>query len=333
MMILRKSAAVLLTAFFGAAMALSQTPATAVRDAGNNPAPPAGEIVGTSYADYPIARLKKSVPALEGLTPDPDQANLPHILDAVADAIAGAVPRLPDLISRETVLRSQYSPGPAVPQQLALLGGYSAGPRATTTITSQGARGQEFRYLILFHHTKDGIALEESRTDSAGKPIKPQQAASNPLGSGFAYQWLLFASANQPEFRFHYLGQQELDGRKTYVLAFAQVPERVKVPAVFQWSGKQANYYYQGILWVDQKTSQIVLVHTDLLTPLRKMQLNALTTELHFRSVRVHDFDGEFWLPSDVRMFIGQDKFDIEEVHQYSDYHLYHSTATIVPIH
>jgi len=284
-----------------------------------------------SYLEYPLLRLKKAVPALDGLRPDSNQENLPRILDAMAERIADIVPRLPDLISQEEVYRSQGDFGPSAPQQLVSLAQRGAtGPLSTTTITPQDARGQEFRYLILFHHTAAGIEIEESRTDPKGHPVKAFSSDTKPLGSGFAYQWLLFSGANQSEFRFSYLGEQDLDGRKAFVIAFAQAPERVKVPAVFQTGGKQVPYFYEGILWVDQATFDIVLLRTDLLAPVKSVKLIGLTTELRFRSVPIHGYDASFWLPDHVHMLIEQGKSEIVEVHEYSNYHLYRTSTEIV---
>jgi hypothetical protein len=290
--------------------------------------PPAS---AATYVDIPVEQLKRQIPTLATLQSDPSQEDLPYILQSIAIAIGETVPQLPDLVSREEVYRSQRQWGPETPRNMIAVAA-AGGVQAGIVLREQGVRGQEYHYLILCHHTSTGITVEEGRTDIQGHALDASSSETNPLGSGFAYQWLLFSGPNQPEFRFHYLGQQEMEGRKTDVVAFAQIPGKVRIPALFQSRGKQASYYYQGILWVDQESHQIVLLRSDLQSPLRSMQLDTLTTELHFRSVKLHDYDSELWLPSYVHMSILQGKFDIEEEHAYSDYHLYHSTATIVPV-
>lgn len=285
---------------------------------------------GPSYIDFPIEKLKDQVPELVGLEPVSSQERLPLILNNMAQTIAGVVPRLPDLVSHEEVYRAQSTYGPSTPQ--GMLGVSSAGGSLSAILTAQAPRGMEFRYLILCHRAPGGgVALEESRTDIKGHPIDFEKKGAVRLGSGFAYQWLLFAGANQEEFRFRYLGEQDIDDRKTAVVAFAQIPNTVKMPAIFQSNGKQAPYFYQGILWIDAATSNIVLLRSDLLEPLKSLHLQELTTEVHFHSVTIHDFDGAFWLPSEVHIHIDQETLLIEEEHQYSDYHLYHSTARILP--
>jgi hypothetical protein len=99
-----------------------------------------------------------------------------------------------------------------------------------------------------------------------------------PRGLGFAYQWLLFSAANQPEFRFRYLGRQTKDGKKTAVVAFAQIPGKVSRPASFQLNQKAVPFFFQGVLWVDQSTFDIVLLRTDLLAPVPRLNLRQMTT-------------------------------------------------------
>lgn len=330
---LRKSIAVPFTAFLAVAATLAPGGAFSQQNSTANQAASASEWQPADarlYLEAPLEKLKKAVPDLNGILAAPNQKQLDSILDGMAQTIAGVVPRLPDLVSHEEVYRAQNEYGPTAPRKM--LSVSSAGGTLAPILTSQGGHGQEFRYLIQCHRTESGIVtLQESRTDFKGNPVNTMKNGSAQLGSGFAYQWLLFAAANQTEFEFRYLGEEDIDDRKTFVLAFAQVPEHVKMPAVFQSDGKQAPYFYQGILWVDQATSNIVLLRSDLLAPLKNLRLQQLTTELRFRSVTIHDIGATFWLPSEVRIQINQGNLEIDEEHQYTDYHLYHSTARIIP--
>jgi hypothetical protein len=270
----------------------------------------------TTYFEFPFQKLKEVVPALKGLKYDANQEQLNSILAQVAKTIAMVLPKLPDLVSRENISGFQ------APQSLSNPGG----------LANSQPWNRQFRYLILCHHNLDGsTTIEELRTDSKGHPADSQGQFRAPHGYGFAYQWLFFSSANQPEFRFRYLGQQDKDGRKTFAIGFAQVPSKVTNPAFFQSAEKVAPFYYQGVLWVDQSTFNIVRLRTDLLTALPDLNLRQLTTELSFRSVHIHDVDAEFWLPREVSISSDQGGGPMDENHRYSDYHLYHATARISP--
>ncbi len=280
----------------------------------------------SSYFDFPIQKLRHAVPELDGIEYDPSQEQLPSILDHVAKTIADLLPRLPDLISREEVYHFQ---GPPDRSDASLLAGGVFEGSTDTAAASRLSAGQPwsqvFRFLLQRQPMPDGsISISESRLDPQGNAAPDSKMG----GHGFAYQWLLFSAANQPGFRFRYLGQQKRDGRKTYVILFMQDPSKVAHPAQFQGQGKLETFYFQGVLWVDQSSFNIVGFRTDLLTPLP--DLRRMTTELTFRSVHIHGNDAVFWLPSRVDISTDQGTGPVEEDHQYSDYQLFNAQARIV---
>jgi VWFA-related protein len=290
---------------------------------GNQATPASGKDLPLAYAkpanflDAPLQSLKTAVPTLDGLNYDARQDQLPAILARLAETIDDVLPRLPDLVSREEVVHGAKAPLHPISTVLG-------------NLSIEGKSSEEYKYLIICHHAANGATtVEESRTDRSGQPIQPDKLSL--LAYGLAYQWLLFSGANQPELRFRYLGQQSIDGRKTFVVAFAQKPEQVAVPAHFIWGGKPIPIFYQGVLWIDQSSSNVALIRTDLLEPLPNSQLQKLTTDLHFSSVRIHDLGATFWLPREVHIVVQETNTAAEEDHQYSDYHLYHATVRMVP--
>jgi hypothetical protein len=265
-----------------------------------------------------------------GLSPAASQDRLQSILDEMAGRISDFVPHLPDLISREDVSREEETSRRA-PERIISLTRPGTGPLNPTTITGRTGGGVEYQYLILCRRASNGVtSLEEVRTDLKGHPLNASRNAPT-LGSGFAYLWLLFGSANQTEFRFSLLGDQRVEDRETHVLAFAQIPAHVKFPAVFQSGNETAPYFYQGIIWIDEATHNIVTLRSDIQAPITEPRLDGLTTELRFRSVEIHDLNQSLWLPSDVQLTIDQGTLVIHESHRYSNYHLYHSTSRIIP--
>jgi hypothetical protein len=268
-----------------------------------------------SYFQLPSNQLKEAVPALKGLKYSDSQERLTAILAKVAQTIAEVLPRLPNLMSREDIYHFQSS----------------GDPLAAGGLANSQPWNREFRYLILSHHNANGsTTLQELRTDSKGHPAESVGAFTSPGGYGFAYQWLFFSAANQPEFHFRYLGEQEKDGRKTFVVAFAQDPHQVTDPAFFQSGTKVAPFFYQGVLWIDMATYEIVLLRTDLLAPLPDLNLRRMTTELSFRAVSIHGYSAVFWLPNEVDISTDQGSGLIQENHRYSDYHLFGSESKIL---
>ena len=122
-----------------------------------------------------------------------------------------------------------------------------------------------------------------------------------------------------------------MDDHKTFVLGFVQVPDQVKIPGKFNWAGKEAPFFFQGIVWIDQSTFDVVRLRTDLLSPVASVSLRQMTTELHFRSVRIHGFGADLWLPSEVLIRTAQTDSIVEELHQYSAYKFFHAESRLLP--
>jgi hypothetical protein len=281
--------------------------------------PPAAN--ATPYLDFPIQKLTRAVPTLEGIKPDENQDRLPAILTKLGEVITDSLSKAPSLSAREEVHSLNGNPFSVLPAGADV-------PDVETQLRQ--SRSVDFHYLIILHHSPDGTHIEEFRADAKDRQIDPGNSTAV-RAFGFAFQWLLLSSANQSDYRFRYLGKQKIDSHDTFAVAFTQVPAKVKAVGTFTSNGKSVPFYCQGIAWIDQTTSNIVLLRTDLLARLPGIQLDRMTTEVHFRLVRIHNFPAEFWLPSEVHVVSEQGGNVEQELHLYSHYAFYHAEARIVP--
>ena len=275
----------------------------------------------TPYLDFPIEKLRLAVPTLAGIKHDGNQDQLSSILSKVGEVIADSLSKVPSLSAREEVHSLSGNPFSGLPPGADI-------PDAETQLRQ--SRSVDFHYLIILHHAVDGTRIEEYRGDAKNHQIDPGDS-TGVRAFGFAFQWLMLSSANQSDYRFRYLGQQKIDGHDTFVVAFTQVPAKAKAVGKFTSMGKSVAFYYQGIAWIDQTTSNIVLLRTDLLDRLPSVQLDRMTTEVHFRSVSIHGYPAIFWLPTEVRVTSEEGGTIEEELHLYSHYALYKAEARIVP--
>jgi VWFA-related protein len=292
-------------------------------------APPAF-INAPTYIDYPLRKLSAVVPTLNGMKADSNQAPLAGILSRVGEATAKSLSTVPNLSSREDVYSIVLSRVPGLTNSVL---GMEETP-ALMDLEAQllQSRSIEFNYLLLFDHQADGAtSIKELRTDFKNRMVGSSVNGAALHFLGFAYQWLLLSPANQSELRFRYLGQQRMDDHKTFVLSFVQVPDQVKVPGTFTWAGKEAPFFFQGIVWIDQSTFDVVRLRTDLLSPVPSVNLRQMTTELHFHSVRIHGYGTDLWLPSEVLIRTAQTDSVVEELHQYSAYRFFHAESRLLP--
>ena len=267
---------------------------------------PSTENVPPPYVDLPVAELVERMPELKTLQPAPDQQALPIILQNMGDSMDNFVRDIGDLIAHEDVTQ----------QKLTAHGKVKAKERV------------QDNYLIL-HHGYEWGASAEYRMDDKGNHLGSIGLEMGYLvTSGYALSCISFSTVAQSQSRFRYLGEQKVDSRETYVLAFAQQPGEATFTTVMRGTGAtEVDMLTQGILWVDKNGFQIIRMRSDLLVPNKEIRLDQLTTEVTFGEVQLQDVPNPLWLPSHVEVYIeiGDQKF--RNLHFYTNYRRYRVSA------
>jgi poly(3-hydroxybutyrate) depolymerase len=250
------------------------------------------------YLDDPVPQLTASIPELRGLKPAPDQEQLAGLLEKTSDKCQYLLRKTPNVISHESVVTEIEPWGPSSHEQ--------------------------FEYMVLRHDTNGEVTLDEYRTDK-GKP------GPSPLSQGTANVWVVFHPGNLVESRFRYLGRQQMDGHNTFVLLFAQIPDRVKFPGQVRLQGKAVPVFYQGVAWVDESDFRIVRLRTDLLASRLDISLRTLTSEVRFSQVRIRlpEMSDSLWLPHEAKITWDYEGRVVQQLHQYSNFRLYRAKSRI----
>jgi hypothetical protein len=307
------------------------------------------------YMDDPPQELKRAVPALGGLKADPSQVNLQSILDRAGDIVQTQVPKLPDLTARESIWQAQFTVPPKdqgeAPSGSIYMGGRGRGAgrmagqmqNFPATYTNErdlqdklhssllaGPAWKDFDYNMLSRQLPGGSPmLEESRSELNAR--NGERLGESLHGTGFAHLWLLFLPGKMVESTYRLLGQQKMHGHETYVVAFAESPERVTLTGQIASRGMTYPLLYQGIAWIDESTFRIVRLRTDLLAPLPDIEVQWLSSDLQFSEVRMPELDLPLWLPHQVELTWRQGDELVGEMHIYTKYRLFHATARILP--
>jgi hypothetical protein len=196
-------------------------------------------------------------------------------------------------------------------------------------------------YLIL-RHSDDARAdvddFDEFRMDENGNRINDQAFSRGFLvTSGFALICMQFSGTHQWDSRFRYLGEQKVDGRETYVVAFAQIPGESTLTVTLRGPRGKFEMLTQGIAWVDEESFHVVRMRTDLLTRQPESGLEKQTTKVDFGEVRLADIDTPYWLPRDVHVDVKLGRtaerfveLEFRNEHRYTDYRRYRVTTKIV---
>jgi hypothetical protein len=255
------------------------------------------------YVDLSSTELKSALAELSELEPALNQDRLPALLHNTGDKTRDLLHNMPNLMAHEKLVTQN-------------------GPKSKPW-------RQEYEYLIVSRPSMNNAVLfDEYRTAISGKRIRD---GNDPLTKGFASEWMRFYPSNQSESRFRYLGEQAIDGRQTFVLAFAQVPDAARFPTQVEFGGAMISVLEQGIAWIDQTDFHIVRIRTDLLAPRPDLYLQKMTAQVHFTELLLPQSGPRLSVPDEALVtwnFKGQTG---RQRHTYSSYRFYAVQTKIVP--
>jgi hypothetical protein len=263
------------------------------------------------YLEEPLKQLVKHIPELKGMGSATSMQALPMILEGAGKKVDEFFDNLVDLIAQEEIKQERGSKSELVRDN----------------------------YLILRHGNRSSANIDEFRMDEKGNRM--DQVGLDKgffVTSGFALSCVHFSRAFQWDSRFRYLGDQETDGRDTYVVGFAQLPGQARLAVTLRSRrGTAVHMLLQGIAWVDKRSFHILRMRTDLLAKQPEVGLDEQTTKAKFSEVKLLDGGAPLWLPRDVSVHvklagfpdrISQESF--QNRHRYKNYRRYRVSARIV---
>ena len=255
-----------------------------------------------SMVNQPLAELTQAMPELSGVTPVADQKELSGLLRRVGENVETFFKLLPNTSSHEEiheeVLRRDGNP--------------------------QASLDEKFLYLLIAHPEDVGLGLNEFRTGDEQPGAKAKGINVGFMRtSGFACTSLHFHPRYQAGASFRLLGRQTLEGRPTFVVAFAQDPETAQRIGRFDVDGKSSPVLIQGIAWIDGNNFQIVRIHTDLLKSPPNTRLKRQTTEIDFHEVMFKGLPTPLWLPKEVKVTVEWKGKTFRNLHRYSDFRVF----------
>jgi tetratricopeptide (TPR) repeat protein len=260
-----------------------------------------------SRVNQPLDYLHNTVPELKDLVPATDQAPLDSVLNAVGKRVEAYFRNFPNTVSLEAIHQEKLSRKGKV----------------------GGTLDQKFHYLCLTPTEESELGFTEYRANLSGDAGQPQGLSDGyMLTSGFASASLIFHPVYQAESTFRYLGRQKINGQDTFVVAFAQRPEKARLNGVFKMGETSMATFSQGLAWIDSASYEIIRLHTDLLKPLPEVRLEKETTEIDFGENHFKSIAEGFWLPREVKVSVDWNGKSLRNKHEYSDFKLFNVGAT-----
>jgi tetratricopeptide (TPR) repeat protein len=260
-----------------------------------------------SYVGESFEQLVKRIPELKTLQPAPSQELRPMILLRSGARVDSFFRDVVDLTAHEEITQEKLDAQGAI----------------------RTSRGAQYKYLVLLHRTDLSPRTEEYRTDLKGNRVEPGGLDEGySVTAGFAFTCIHFLSSRQSESVFRYLGDESMDGRDTYAMAFAQLPGQATSMSFVSLEGASVPVFEQGVAWIDKNSFQIIRIRTDLLASV-PLSLDRQTTEVKFTEAHLRDLASPLWLPSDVNLYVVFNGHVFRNKHHYSNYERFRVSSTI----
>lgn len=279
-----------------------------------------------NFTSCTVAQLQLAAPELKGLKKAPNQKKLAVLLDKVGAKMSDIARNTPNLISKESVTEGFLGTTNTRHDYDYLIltrrEGSVADFKEFRVDLKTGAKFQIDEELK--NESPTWTDVERARDELAASQSRP------PASQGFATSWLHFYPDNRQQATFRFLGEQKLDGHRVLVLAFAQKPQSVVSPGIFQSHGKTVPMYFQGVAWVDPSDFRIVRIRMDLLAPLPEVSLERLTADIQFAPTRIEQVPALLSLPSEVTITSKVGGWTLREIHKYSEYRLFRVQSRIL---
>ena len=254
-----------------------------------------------SLLTYTQHELIDYIPELNNAVFDPNQADLPRILERVGQNVETFFKDYPNTTALEDVYLEREEPG-----------GWN-----------DAYLKRKYHYVVSARSGADELGLEEFRTNLKDELIETGELKGGYLlTSGHSSAPLLFHPRNSSGCEFKLLGRAKVPPQ-IYVIGFAQIAEKTRIFGTIALRGTEIAILEQGVIWVAPDSYQILRMRSELLVRRPDVGLERHTSIIDFKEIRFEAISRSLWLPREVQIIVKFDGYRFKNRHRYSQYRIF----------
>ena len=134
---------------------------------------------------------------------------------------------------------------------------------------------------------------------------------------------LIFHPIMVPDFKMSCEGLGQWDGRPAWQVRFEQRQDR---PNRIRYYKIHGNYYpvaLRGRAWIDATTHQVSRLETDLVRPVKEIELTHEHLSIEYGEVPFHSHDLQLWLPKTAELYWERHRHRYYRRHDFSDFKVF----------
>ena len=184
----------------------------------------------------------------------------------------------------------------------------------------RGPTTGNFNYVAEIHQAETGTAyIEEYRLGVNGA----QEATSPLVDTGTAAFALIFHPRHIDEFAMTCEGLADVGGRPTWLVRFAQRPDRTNDFHAYRVKGQLYRASLKGRAWVAVDDYEVVRLEADLMEPIPAIELQKEHLVIEYAPVEFHRRNLRLWLPESATLYVDFRGRRYARTHQFSDFELF----------
>jgi hypothetical protein len=184
----------------------------------------------------------------------------------------------------------------------------------------RGRETRSFEYVVLvLQNPVQGFQLDEYRNGSTDPHQFPAQIATEAL----PVMALIFHPLMVSDFKLTCEGLGEWTGRPAWQVRFEQRQDR---PNRIRYYKINDNYYPVGLkgrAWIDAGTYQVLRLETDLIKPVKGIELVRERLSIEYAQVQFHSHDLQLWLPKTAELYWERHGRQYYRRHEFSDFKIF----------
>ncbi|MGA7224370.1 MAG: carboxypeptidase-like regulatory domain-containing protein [Candidatus Acidiferrales bacterium] len=192
--------------------------------------------------------------------------------------------------------------------------------RVDNADTLRSRESRSFDYLVLVSQNSDhGFQLDEYRDGATDPSQFPAGIATEAL----PVMALIFHPIMVSDFNISCEGLGQWDGRPAWQVRFEQRQDRANRIRYYKIHG---NYYpvaLKGRAWIDAATFQVLRLETDLVRPVKEIELSHERLSIEYGEVQFHSHELQLWLPKSAELYWERHKRSYYRRHDFSNFKVF----------
>jgi hypothetical protein len=179
---------------------------------------------------------------------------------------------------------------------------------------------RSFDYVVMVSQNSQGtFVLDEFRNGS----VDPEQFPAHIATEGLPAMALIFHPILAGDFKFECEGLGQWRDLPAWQVHFSQRPDKPSRIRAYIIGGKNYRIPIKGRVWIDPGTFQVLRLESDLVNPLKEIELTNERCSIEYGLVQFRSLKQEIWLPQTADLWVERQGHRYYRRHTFSDFKVF----------